>query len=827
MKVVIVGGVAGGASAAARLRRLDESAEIVVFERGAYVSYANCGMPYHVGEVIKERKALFVATPESLRTDYNLDVRVRQEVTGIDRGRKRVTVRKLESGETYEESYDKLILSPGAKPFVPKVPGVDLPGVFFLRSIPDMDAIKAFVDADKAHSVLVVGGGFIGLEMLENLAARGLEVTLVEMLDQVMTPLDFEMASLVHRHLRLKNVRMALGDGFKSIARDAQQHLAVTLASGRVALADLVIVAVGVQPETDLAKAAGLDLGPRGHIVVNAQMQTNDPDIYAIGDAVQIMDPISHKPTAVPLAGPANRQGRLAADHIVGKAVAYQGTQGTSIAKVFDLAVATTGLNAKQLKQQGIAFRSSITHSADHASYYPGSTQMAIKLLYAPDTGKLFGAQVVGVNGVARSINVLATALKAGMSVFDLENLELAYAPPFGAAKDPVNIAGFVAANWLRGDVELINWDDMAHLDVQKDVVLDVRTPTEWGVGHLEGVMHIPLQELRVRLGEVPHDKRIVVHCKIGKRGYVAARILRYHGFQAVNLSGGLDTLSAATEKQSNFDEWKPQGSLATDDTTVSAPPQMPALGNASLVELDACGLQCPGPIMQVYRQMQTLLPGQFLRVKATDMGFARDIGSWCQSTGNQLVEVKQEGGTIVAVLRKQDKTVASVAGSSLSVSSEPKERTLIMFSGDLDHALAGFILANGAVAAGEKVTMFFTFWGLNMLRKSQSPPIKKNLIERMFGWMMPKGPDKLVLSRLNMGGMGTLMMKQIMKSKGIDSLPELIRSAQQAGVRIIACQMTMDLMGIKAEELMDGVEIGGVATYTAASDTASVNLVV
>jgi len=557
MKVVVVGGVAGGASAAARLRRLDESAEIVVFERGPYVSYANCGMPYHIGEVIKDRQALFLATPESLHTDYDLDVRVQQEVTGIDRANKEVTVHNLVTGVTYRESYDKLILSPGAKPLVPGVSGVNLKGVFALRSMPDMDAIKAFVDAGTARAAVVVGGGFIGLEMVENLMARGLEVTLVEMLDQVLAPLDWEMAALVHRHLRQKNLRMALAEGLKGIERDSDGRLRVTLASGKSASADMVILAVGVQPEGDLAKAAGLDVATRGHIVVNEQMQTSDPDVYAIGDAVLVRDPISCKPTAIPLAGPANRQGRLAADHIEGRRVAYQGTQGTWITKVFDLAVAATGLNAKQLTQLGMAFRESITHSQDHASYYPGATQITIKLLYVAETGRLLGAQVVGVNGVPRSINVLATALKAGMTVLDLENLELAYAPPFGSAKDPVNIAGFVAANWLRGDVELVNWDEAKRLDPNRDAMLDVRTKLEWDLGHVDGAVHIPVQELRRRIGELALDKRWVVYCKIGKRGYVATRILRAHGYRAVNLSGGLDTLGAATEKQSNFDEWR------------------------------------------------------------------------------------------------------------------------------------------------------------------------------------------------------------------------------------------------------------------------------
>ncbi len=552
-KTVIVGGVAGGASAATRLRRLDESAEIILFERGPYVSFANCGLPYYIGDVIKDRAALLMATPASLHADFNLDVRTHQEVLAIDRQRKEVSVRKLDTGEIYYESYDKLILAPGARPLVPPVPGIDLRGVFQLRSIPDMDAIKAWVDAGKTRGAVVVGGGFIGLEMAENLARRGLEVTIVELLDQAMPPLDLEMAALVHRHLRLKNVRLALSDGLKSISQAEDGRLSVTLQSGKVAVADMVVLSVGVQPESELARAAGLELGLHGHIVVNDCLQTSDMDIYAVGDVVQVRDAITGQPTAVPLAGPANRQGRLVADHLAGRDAVHQGTLGTGIVQVFDLTVATTGLNAKRLKEQGIAFRSSITHSPDHATYYPGAVPMAIKLLYRPNTGRLLGAQVVGVNGVDRTIDVLATAIKGSMTVFDLEHLELAYSPQYSSAKDPVNIAGFVAANWLRGDTEMMQWDDVARLDPERDALLDVRTQKEWDAGHIAGAVHIPLQQLRQRLGELSKDKRWIVYCAIGRRAYIAVRILRQHGYHVVNLSGGLSTYQPATEKQSNF----------------------------------------------------------------------------------------------------------------------------------------------------------------------------------------------------------------------------------------------------------------------------------
>jgi NADPH-dependent 2,4-dienoyl-CoA reductase/sulfur reductase-like enzyme/rhodanese-related sulfurtransferase len=563
MKVLVVGGVAGGATAAARLRRLDELAEIIVFERGPYVSFANCGLPYHIGGVIEERGALLVATADKLRQQFALDVRTEQEVIAIDRQGKQVTVRKVDTEDTYTESYDKLILAPGARPFVPPVPGANLPGVFTLRNMVDMDAIKASVDSRRASSAVIIGGGFVGLEMADNLAHRGLDVTVVEMLDQVMAPLDVEMAALVHQHLRQKNVRLALGDGLKAISSSNGQ-LAVTLQSGRVALADIVILAVGVRPESDLARAAGLELGPRGHIVVDEALQTSDPDIYAVGDAIQVRHSVTGQPTAIPLAGPANRQARLAAGHIAGRAAVYQGTQGTSIAKVFDITVATTGLNARQLQQQGIAFDSSITESPDHVGYYPGAASMVIKLLYRRDGGHLLGAQVVGVNGVDRTIDVLATALKADMTVFDLEHLELAYAPPYGAAKDAVNIAGFVAANALRGDTEIVHWDEIAGLDPKTDGLLDVRSLLEWELGHLDGAVHIPLSQLRERLDELPRDKRWVIYCKVGQRGYVAERILRQHGYRAANLTGGLDIYQVATAEQSNFDQWTPASEAST-----------------------------------------------------------------------------------------------------------------------------------------------------------------------------------------------------------------------------------------------------------------------
>ncbi|MCS7220129.1 MAG: FAD-dependent oxidoreductase [Anaerolineae bacterium] len=540
-KVVIIGGVAGGMSAAARLRRLDEQAEIVVLERGPYVSFANCGLPYYVGRVIPQRETLLVQTEQELEARFNLDIRPLHEAIAIDRARKVVRVREVTTGREYEESYDQLILSPGSKPLVPPVPGVDQAGVFTVRGIPDVDAIAHWIESTEASRAVVVGGGFIGLEMTENLHHRGLGVTLVEMLPQVLPPLDFEMAAMVHHHLAECGVQLCLGDGLARIEEKADCLVVITQ-SGRQFPADLVILAVGVQPESELAAGAGLKLGVRDAIVVNEHMQTSDPDIYAVGDAVQVINPLTGEPSFVPLAGPANKQGRVAADHICGRPSSYRGTYGTAIVKVFDLTVAYTGLNARQARAAGVAFNSCIVHASSHAGYYPGAQRLTIKLLFSVPEGKLLGAQIVGRGGVDKRIDVLATAIQGGMTVFDLEGLELSYAPPYGSAKDPVNMVGFVASNVLRGDVTLITWDEVVRLDPEQYYVLDVRTSGEYEAGHIPGSLHVPVDELRHRLHELPRDRRPVVVCQAGLRAYVACRILFQHGFRPLNLTGGWET---------------------------------------------------------------------------------------------------------------------------------------------------------------------------------------------------------------------------------------------------------------------------------------------
>jgi CoA-disulfide reductase len=819
-KVIIIGGVAGGASAAVRLRRIDEQANIILFERGEYVSFANCGLPYYIGEVIKDKQKLLVETPENLHANFNIDVRVNSEVVKINREDKTVEIQNLINNNKYTESYDNLILSPGAYPIRPRVPGIQSSNIFTLRNIPDMDAIKSYVDTVKPKHALIIGGGFIGLEMAENLVERGVLVTVNELSDQVMGPLDIEMAAYVHQHLKSHGLELILRDGFKEFRQEDNNLIKVTLLSGKEILSNIVIMGIGVKPDSKLAKEAGLELGERGGIKVNSKMQTSDPDIYAVGDAVEVTDFINKNPTMIPLAGPANKQGRIAANNICGRNEEFHGTQGTSIAKVFDLTVATTGNNEKILKRFNIPYLKSYTQNSSHAGYYPGAIPMSIKLLFAPETGKILGAQIVGFEGTDKRIDVIATAIRAGMTIWDLSELELAYAPPYSSAKDPVNIAGFVAGNIIKGDMEVVFWDDIENLNPNEDFLLDVRTNIEVKLGKFENAVHIPLDEIRSRLNEIPKDKKIIVYCQAGQRGYYAARILMQHGYKVKNLSGGYKAFKIVSEKQSNegaFDDI----SIRVNDV-VHAVSQNPTenIEHQSAIEIDACGMACPGPIMSVSKNIESLNTGEILKVTATDPGFYSDVKVWAKSTENTLMGVEKEAGTIIAYIKKG--VPESHVGNYGNL---PKNKNIIVFSGDLDKAIASFIIANGSVAMGRKVTMFFTFWGLNILRKPKRVRVKKTFLERLFGKMMPRGAKELTLSNMNMGGIGSKMIKGIMKKHNVDTIENMIKTALENGVELVACQMTMDLLGIKKEELLDGVTIGGVATMLGASDDSNMNL--
>lgn len=860
-RVLIVGGVAGGASAAARLRRLDEKAEIIIIERGEHISYANCGLPYYVGGAIRDRSRLFVATPQLFRDRFAIEVRTLTEALAIDREKQELVLKDLSDGRVYRERYDYLILSPGAAPVKPRsIPGLDLPNVYTLRTVPDADALYDRVVAKRARAATIIGGGMIGLETAENLVERGVAVSLVEAMDQVFPPLDREMAALVHEHLRAKGVRLYLGDPLAAVEPLPDGRSAAVLKSGARLEADFVVVAIGVRPEVTLAKEAGLALGATGGILVDAQMRTSDPRILAVGDAVETTDFVTGQKAVVPMAGPANRMGRLAADTIAGRPGAYRGTIGTVIAKVFDLAVAATGKNEAALKKAGIEYRSCIIHPGSHAGYYPGADTMALKILFAPD-GKLLGAQVVGRDGVDKRIDVLATAIAFGGTVWDLQHLELAYAPPYGSAKDPVNMAGFVAGNILDGSAPNCTWREVPELLQRGAMLLDVREVSEYELGHVDGAVNIPLGQLRARIGEVPKDRPLIVYCQVGLRAYIAVRILKQRGYDNVlNLSGGWRTYRAITEDlkaaadPGAVDPPKTatagasggasggtsarvssaSGRVEDDGTTApcagcAAP--APSSTDGPEAALDASGLSCPGPIMAVFQAMAALAPGQVLRATATDPGFKRDIAAWCERTGNELLSLTEENRAIVARIRKGGSASGAAAAAPAhraGVVGDPnanQDKTIVVFSGDLDRVLAAFVIANGAAAMGRKVTMFFTFWGLNVLRRPERVRVKKGLIDRMFGAMLPRGAGRLKLSKLNMGGLGTLMMRKVMEQKNIASLEAMLAQARKAGIRLVACQMSMDVMGIRPEELIDGVEVGGVATYLAAAEQGNVNL--
>lgn len=539
MKVVIIGGVAGGATAAARLRRLDEQAEILLLERSGYISYANCGLPYYVGGEITDREALTLQTPESFWARFRIEARVRHEVEAIHPAQKSVTVRRLDDGVAYEEAYDKLILSPGARPVRPALPGIDSSRIFTLRNVEDTFAIRSFIDRNAPHRAVVAGGGFIGLEMAENLTRQGIETTIVERMEQVMAPLDADMACSVHAYLREKGVGLRLGETVAGFAPDGA-GLRVRLESGGSISADFVILALGVVPDTALAREAGLALGVRGSIAVNDRMQTSDPDIYAVGDAVESVHFVSGEKTLAALAGPANKQGRIAADQICGLESRYRGVQGSSVLKLFDMTLAATGLNEAAARAAGLAFDKSVTFSASHATYYPGATNMTVKTLFSPETGRLLGAQIVGFEGVDKRIDVLAAAVRMGMTGEALTELELSYAPPYSSAKDPVNMAGYVIENVRSGLVRQYHWHDVEALPRDGSaILLDTRTPAEYGRGHIEGAVNLPLDELRERLPELERGKPIYVNCHSGLRSYLACRILMQNGFECYNLSGG------------------------------------------------------------------------------------------------------------------------------------------------------------------------------------------------------------------------------------------------------------------------------------------------
>ncbi|PLS04745.1 CoA-disulfide reductase [Neobacillus cucumis] len=637
-KVIIVGGVAGGATAAARLRRLSEEVEIILVERGEHISFANCGLPYYIGETIKDRSKLLVQTVKGMSERFNLDIRNRSEVLNIDPENNKVTIKNLQTGEVYVESYDKLVLSPGARPIVPPITGLnENQTLFTLRNIPDTDKIKNYVDSQYPKKAVVIGGGFIGIEMAENLVERGVEVTLIEMANQIMAPIDFEMASILHSHLKDKGVKLILENGVQSFDDQGKK---IILSDGTEIQTDMTILSIGVRPENELAETAGLELGERGGIMVNEYLQTSNENIYAVGDAVEVVDYINETKVMIPLAGPANRQGRIAANNIMGKREKYQGTLGTSIAKVFDLTVAATGNNEKTLKRLGVSYEVVHIHPSSHAGYYPGGAPIALKLIFDKETGKILGAQAVGADGVDKRIDVIATAIKGGLTVEDLTNLELSYAPPYSSAKDPVNMAGYVASNIIEGELEMVQWYEIDKIVADGGLLIDVREPMEREFGFVEGSINIPLNDLRNRVEELPKDQTIYISCQVGLRGYVASRILKNNGYRVKNVDGGWKTYSSVFG--SNINKKVETSTNDLGETVVN---------NTNEVKVDSVvdvsGLTCPLPIIRLKKGLDSLESGQVLELHVTDKGALNDLPAWSRNADHTILKTEIEKSMI------------------------------------------------------------------------------------------------------------------------------------------------------------------------------------
>ena len=788
MKTVIIGGGAAGASCAARLRRLDESAEILILEKTDEISIANCGLPYYVSGVISNRENILVSTPEKFKNWFNIDVKLNSEVVKINRNDKNI---QLANGEII--SYDKLVIAQGASPIIPNFNGMDRNNVFGVRTLNDADKIKEFIKNNNTKNAVVIGGGFIGIEMAENLAHLGLNTTLVELSDQILAPVDKEVAQFAQNTMTENGVNLILSDGVKEFNQNK-----IVLNSNKEIEFDIVIMAIGVRPEIKLAQDAGLETN-RG-IIVNDNMQTSDENIYAAGDSVEVKDFVSDTNTLIPLAGPANRQGRIIADNICGFNSTYQKSQGTSVIKVFDLTVASVGNNEKQLKQKNIPYWKTYTFSRSHAGYYPDSSLVLFKLLFN-EQGKILGAQGVGEDGIEKRIDVISSIMRLNGTVQDLLNSELCYAPPYSSAKDPVNILGMVSDNILKGLVKPAYFEDL-----NSSYLIDVRPEISYKTNTIPNAINLPINEIRNRIDEIPKDKKVILFCNTGYTSYCASRILIQKGFNNVySLMGGLEFYKELT-KQNKIPVLNK--AKVTQEIQYS---------NSNIIKIDASGMQCPGPIMKVSKAIENAQDGEIFEVVSTDKGFKSDISAWCENTGNNLIDLKVENKKIYATIQK---------GQPLKNIPAKTEngQTIVVFSNDLDKVLASFIIANGAKASGKDVTMFFTFWGLNVLRKSNAN-VKKGLIDTMFGMMMPKGADKLTLSKMHMGGIGSAMMKWVMKNKNISTLSELIKQAQESGIKFIACNMSMDVMGIKEEELIDGVEIGGVAKYIAESSHSNSNL--
>lgn len=874
LRVVIVGGVAGGATAAARARRLSELSQIIMLERGKDVSIASCGLPFHVSGEIKHRSNLLVTDPQKLHDTLNLDVRPRHEVSAINREAKNIIVKNLavpegSPGSSFEIEYDKLLLATGAAPVLPPISGLQQTmkngRLFTLRNMEDLDGIIQRVGESEAGEVTIVGAGFIGLEMAEALSRCGMGVTVIEDKPSVLPLLDPEIAAPVAEEMAAHGVRFIASDRVVSFEDDSSTEcVQVKLSSGKNINAKFVILSIGISPESKLATDCGLELNAKKAIVVNPFMQTSDPDIYAVGDVAATPFCVLPRQTYLPLGGPANRMARIASDHMYHGDTGtdpYRGSFGTSIVRVFDSVAGKTGMGENDCKREGIDYGVCTITGPSHASYYPGSNPVTVKTLFEKNSGKLLGAQVVGgLEGVDKRLDVMATALAGGLNIDDLSHLDLAYAPPFGSARDVINTAGFAGVNFREGMVKTVTSlapRDGVYpfvIDVRDRILADVRpVPSlESGGADPTNVVNIPLEELRGRIDEVKalaQGRPIVVMCNLGKFSYFATRILAGHGIESSSVIGGITMLrntkvntldtpqrEVALKRKTTL----PSNNLATTSTQVQLSP-MPG-SNTSIPEcdmehLDVCGISCPGPIMAIRKKIPSLAPGQHLCVKASDPGFFNDFPAFCRVSGMTVVSCVKDNGVVVGVLQNphasacllEESTMSPCATSALA-KPETKDLSMVVFSGELDKVMAAFVLANGAIAMGRKVTMFFTFWGLNALRStehhkstSKSPNETVNhpahsIMDTLMATMNPKGPDALPLTHMQMGGLGPIAMKLQMKQKHLPNLPDLMRDAREGNARIVACTMSMSAFGLETDDLIEGVEFGGVADFLEAA---------
>lgn len=805
-KVLIVGGVAGGASTATRLRRLDENLEIIIFEKGEYVSFANCGLPYHIGDVIQNRESLLVQTPESLKARFNLDVRVNSEVIEVNGEDKKVRV-KTKNGEEYEENFDFLVLAPGAKPLFPPIKGIENKKIFTLRNINDMDKIKSEIKNNAIKKAVVVGGGYVGVETAENLKHLGIDTTLVEAAPHILAPFDSEISNILEYELVNNGIELMTSEKVVEFQENGNKII-IKLESGKSVTTDMVILSIGVSPDTKFLEGSGINLGERGHILVNENLETNIDGVYALGDSILVKNYITNQDVAIPLAGPANRQGRIVAENIVGRNEKYKGSLGTAIIKIFGLTGASTGLNERSLKQLNISYEKIYLHPNNHAAYYPGASPISIKALYNKENKQILGAQAVGISGVDKFIDVMATSIKFKATIDDLAELELAYAPPFLSAKSPANMVGFIGQNIEDDLLEQVFMEDLKKYDEKKTIILDIREELELIGGKFDNSINIPLSELRKRYTELPKDKEIWTYCAVGLRGYIATRFLSQKGYRVKNLAGGIkseEKVIVNTQKES---------SLTKE-------------GNSNIEKeedyLDLSGLSCPGPLVKIKEKIDKLGEDEKLKVKVSDPGFYNDIQAWSKVTKNPLLSLDKKDGLTYATLQKGQTSKVIEKNQENVIIEDNSNMTMVVFSGDLDKAIAAFIIANGALTMGKKVTMFFTFWGLSILKKKNLA--KKSFIEKMFSMLLPKNSQDLPVSKMNFFGIGAKMIRSVMKKKNIMSLEELIKKAEDLGVNITACTMSMDVMGISREELIDGINYGGVGQYLGEAEKSNNNL--